>query len=74
MIGQCERGAVGDEEHPRAMAVRGHGCSDRIPGETVERGIADGFPVGSEAVLVLPPRLAALKRANIYLLGCPKTG
>ncbi len=42
MIGQRERGAAGDEEHPRAMAVRGHGCPHRLPGQTAERGVLTG--------------------------------
>jgi hypothetical protein len=41
------------------FSFAGHGCSHRLPGQTVERRVADGFQVGTEAVLVLPPRFVA---------------
>src|SRR5690242_639349 len=62
MIRPGERRAVGDEEHRRAILVRGYCRLDLLPSGTVERRIADRFQIGPEAFLALSqcliPRLS----------------
>jgi hypothetical protein len=65
VIRRGKRRAVSDEQHRRAMVIRGYGLPDRIPGHTVERGIADRLQAGPEAVLILPQRLIAHRPPSV---------